>query len=131
MTKLQTTAHELNFINEEHKQNFEEIAKISNVIKSDKYWKLAYYLIAHPDLFPLVVDWTNTRQQGEGNLLSPFGWYNTIDVHLGSGMCGLIELAIHLFTGGREKFDLDSYLYKWDGTNFEVAMEIIRIAKKG
>lgn len=119
------------FISEEHKVKMEGLIVQYPVAKTDRLWALAFYLIAHPDVFPHYEIAVAGKSESEIAELTPFRWYFDGDVDLGSAAHGLFELARHLFTGGRNEFRLDQYLYKWDGRNFEVAMSLIRTAKNG
>jgi hypothetical protein len=119
------------FVSEKHKEIMEAMIKKSPKQVNDKQWSMASYLLAHPDILPHLEEAVRYLHKDEIESVMPFKWYFDGDMELGSAAHGLFELARHLFTGGRNEFSIDRYLYKWDGVNFEVAMSLIRIAKQG
>lgn len=107
------------FYNETHEQNFENMLERFPEGKANREYRVACYIIAHPEIFPKA-----TKQEWE----FPFDdWTEQEDFSTGIRL--LIDLGWHLYGGGHHEFNLMDGIGTWDTGNYSVFQQACEIRK--
>lgn len=107
------------FYDDRHEANFVKMVERFPLGKDDPEYKVACYIIAHPEIFHKA-----TRQ----NWVNPFDdWMDEED--FSSGIRYLVNLGLHLYGGGRHEFNLMDGLATWDTGNYQVFKQACEIRK--
>ncbi|BFH18308.1 hypothetical protein J6TS7_32380 [Paenibacillus dendritiformis] len=102
-----------------HEANFSKMLEKFPQGKKDREYRVACYIIAHPEIFPKA-----TRKDWD----TPFDdWMEEED--LSSGFRLLVDLGLHLFGGGSHSFNLMDGISTWDTGNYSVFVQACEIRK--
>ncbi|ANB66152.1 hypothetical protein GFC29_3833 (plasmid) [Anoxybacillus sp. B7M1] len=112
------------FVDDEHRKFFELLLKQFPVAQHDKQYRVACYIVAHPEIYRRVSQLIED---------SPMEWYfdwkaGEIEIDFSSGFRKLLEAAAHLWNGD-DAFSLYDALHTWDKTCFNMFVQAIIIAR--
>lgn len=112
------------FINEEHKDNYEDMLLRFPNARKDYQYKVGCYITSHPGLFRKAKVFIDD---------SPVSWAydaieEVIDIDLTSGEKLLVDVMLTLWNG-TPGFDLNHAIGVWDESNYKVFLETLEISR--
>jgi hypothetical protein len=110
----------LYFYDNAHERNFENMLELFPQGKNDPEYRVACYIIAHPEIYPKA-----NRKKWE----FAFDEWTTEQEDFSSGIRLLIDLGLHLYGGGRHPFNLMDGIGTWDTGNFQVFLQACEVRK--